>query len=98
MIEVKTEIKKYLKYCSLEKKLSKHTLKAYRIDLAQFIAFKPDISISKEDLTKYIQYLHKTYKPKTIKRKIATLKAFVHYLYYKDLRNRCTCHTPFRKT
>ena len=63
MIEVKTEIKKYLKYCSLEKKLSKHTLKAYRIDLAQFIAFKPDISISKEDLTKYIQYLHKTYKP-----------------------------------
>ena len=53
MIEVKTEIKKYLKYCSLEKKLSKHTLKAYRIDLAQFIAFKPDISISKEDLTKY---------------------------------------------
>lgn len=85
MIEVKTEIKKYLKYCSLEKKLSKHTLKAYRIDLAQFIAFKPDISISKEDLTKYIQYLHKTYKPKTIKRKIATLKAFVHYLYYKDI-------------
>ena len=63
MIEVKTEIKKYLKYCSLEKKLSKHTLKAYRIDLAQFIAFKPDISISNEDLTKYIQYLHKTYKP-----------------------------------
>ena len=46
MIEVKTEIKKYLKYCSLEKKLSKHTLKAYRIDLAQFIAFKPDISLS----------------------------------------------------
>ena len=48
MIEVKTEIKKYLKYCSLEKKLSKHTLKAYRIDLAQFIAFTPDISISKQ--------------------------------------------------
>ena len=76
MIEVKTEIKKYLKILLfLEKKLSKHTLKAYRIDLAQFIAFKPDISISKEDLTKYIQYLHKTYKPKTIKRKIATLKS-----------------------
>lgn len=85
MIEVKTEIKKYLKYCSLEKKLSKHTLKAYRIDLAQFIVFKPDISISKEDLTKYIQYLHKTYKPKTIKRKIATLKAFTHYLYYEEI-------------
>lgn len=85
MIEVKTEIKKYLEYCSLEKKLSKHTIKAYRIDLFQFIAFKENISISKEDLTKYIQYLHKTYKPKTIKRKIAALKAFVHHLYYEEI-------------
>lgn len=85
MIDVKTEIKKYLKYCSLEKKLSNHTLKAYRIDLFQFIAFKENISISKEDLSKYIQYLHKTYKPKTIKRKIATLKAFVHHLFYEEI-------------
>lgn len=85
MIEVKAEIMKYLKYCSLEKKLSKHTLKAYKIDLAQFIAFKGIVEISKDNLTEYIQYLHKTYKPKTIKRKIATLKAFVHYLYYQDI-------------
>ena len=85
MIEVKTEIKKYLKHCSLEKNLSEHTLKAYRIDLSQFIAFKSGIGISKEDLTEYIHHLHKVYKPKTIKRKIATLKAFVHHLYYEEI-------------
>lgn len=85
MIEVKTEIEKYLKHCSLEKKLSKHTLKAYKIDLSQMTAFKDDIGISKDDLTEYIKHLHKTYKPKTIKRKIASLKAFVHYLYCEEI-------------
>ena len=85
MIEVKAEIMKYLKYCLLEKNLSRHTLKAYKIDLAQFAAYKDTADISKDNLTEYIKYLHKTYKPKTIKRKIATLKAFVHYLYYQDI-------------
>lgn len=85
MIELKTEIKDYLKYCSAQKNLSTHTLKAYRIDLAQFLSFKENISISKQDLTEYIQHLHQNFKPKTIRRKIASLKAFVHYLYYQDM-------------
>lgn len=85
MVEIKTEIKKYLKHCSLDKNLSRHTLKAYQIDLSQFVAFKTSCNISKDNLTEYIQYLHKTYKPKTIKRKIATLKAFTHYLYYEEI-------------
>lgn len=85
MIETKNEVKKYLKYCSEQKKLSRHTLKAYRIDLMQFIASKEGISISKDDLTDYIKHLHQTYQPKTVKRKIATLKAFIHYLYYQDI-------------
>ena len=29
--------------------------------------------------------LHQAYKPKTVKRKIASLKAFFHYLEYRDL-------------
>ena len=85
MLEVKTEIKKYLKHCSLDRNLSRHTLKAYQIDLSQFVAFKASCNFSKDNLIDYIQYLHKTYKPKTIKRKIATLKAFVHYLYYEEI-------------
>lgn len=85
MLETKIEVTKYLKYCLEQKKLSAHTLKAYRIDLTQYIAFKDGISLSKNDLTDYIKHLHQTYQPKTIKRKIATLKAFTHYLYYNDI-------------
>lgn len=84
MMNLKTECKQYLDYCSRQKKLSPHTIKAYSIDLTQFISYKEDMSISKADLTEYIQYLHTTHKPKTIRRKIATLKAFTHYLYYQD--------------
>lgn len=85
MTEIKFEIQQYLRHCLEQKKLSAHTLKAYRIDLAQFIVFKEGISISKNDLTDYIKHLHQSYQPKTVKRKIATLKAFIHYLYYQDI-------------
>lgn len=85
MIKVKTEIKNYLTRCSAQKHLSEHTLKAYRIDLTQFLSFKDNINISKNDLIEYIQYLHTSYKPKTVRRKIASLKAFIHYLYYQDI-------------
>lgn len=84
MMNLQTECKQYLTYCSKQKKLSTHTIKAYSIDLTQFISYKNDMSITKNDLTEYIQYLHTTHKPKTIRRKIATLKAFTHYLYYQD--------------
>ena len=85
MINLRNEIASYITYCENQKKLSQHTIKAYRIDLMQFIAYKSDMSISKNDLIEYIQHLHKTFKPKTIRRKIASLKAFIHYLYYQDL-------------
>lgn len=84
MKNLKTEITHYLEYCSLQKSLSNHTIKAYRIDLNQFISFKQKMSISKIDLNDYIGYLHKKFKPKTIRRKIASLKAFIRYLYYQD--------------
>ena len=36
-------------------------------------------------MDQYITNLHKQYKPKTVKRKIASLKAFFHYLEYKEI-------------
>lgn len=44
-------------------------------------------------LEDYIAYLHRTYKPKTVKRKIASLKALFHYLEYKEIIER----NPFSK-
>lgn len=44
-------------------------------------------------LEDYIAHLHQTYKPKSVKRKIASLKALFHYLEYKEIIER----NPFAK-
>lgn len=40
--------------------------------------------ITPDILESYISTLHITYKPKTVKRKIASIKAFFHYLEYNE--------------
>lgn len=88
MDTVKMNINKYLEYCKSQKRLDAKTIKAYRIDLRQFYDFL-DISeiaeITVESLESFIAFLHQSYKPKTAKRKIASVKAFFHYLEYKDI-------------
>ena len=86
MYDLKTHIKNYLKYCTTQKCLDEKTLKAYQIDLRQFSQqhMKTITDINSDMLEKYIAILNKTYKPKTVKRKIASLKAFFSYLEYKD--------------
>lgn len=77
----------YLLFCKNQKCLDEKTLKAYRIDLTQFLELIRTNSLSAIDTTlleNYICQLHQTYKPKTAKRKIASAKAFFHYLEYKD--------------
>ena len=39
----------------------------------------------KKSIEKYIESLHTTYKPKSVKRKIASLKAFFHYTELEEL-------------
>lgn len=81
-------INEYLAHGQYQKRLDYKTLNAYKTDLKQFLQQIPSTHI--KDVTpvileKYISYLHQTYKPKTAKRKIASLKAFFHYLTYKEL-------------
>lgn len=80
-------IANYLNYCEYRKRLNFKTLKAYRIDLSQYYAFCHDISdpFSKNSVDSYITELLKHYKPKSAKRKIASLKAFFHYLEYIEV-------------
>lgn len=85
---LQTTINTYLDFCQYQKRLDAKTLKAYRIDLKQFSTQIPTSSlalITPDILESFISSLHKSYKPKTVKRKIASLKAFFHYLEYKDL-------------
>ncbi len=96
MNDIQTSITTYLEYCQFQKRLDKKTLKAYKIDLKQFnskITTDSIKEINADKLEAFIASLHQEYKPKTAKRKIASLKAFFHYLEYKDAIDR----NPFNK-
>ncbi|MEY8484171.1 tyrosine-type recombinase/integrase [Lachnospiraceae bacterium 48-21] len=87
MNRLETLIANYMENCESIKKLDKKTLKAYRIDLAQFQTFMlayPDFE-NKAAINDYISSLHNHYKPRTVKRKIAALKAFFHHLVYEEI-------------
>ena len=77
----------YLTRCRYQRELSDKTLKAYQIDLTQFINLtnQIDIPISKDVLLDYITQIHRMYQPATTKRKIASVKAFFHYLEFEDI-------------
>lgn len=98
MNDIQEHIEKYLQFCRYQKRLDEKTLKAYRIDLRQFTEQITYVSFDVSEITpvlleNYISYLHRTYKPKTVKRKIASIKALFHYLEYKEIIER----NPFSK-
>ncbi len=96
MYTLQTHIKNYLEYCNTQKCLDVKTLKAYRIDLQQFseqLTISDTTEITSSELENYIAELHQRYKPKTAKRKIASVKALFHYLEYKEIIDR----NPFNK-
>lgn len=83
-----SHLSNYLAYCTAQKKLDSKTIKAYMIDLNQFLCFIEDTEIEELSipiLESYISSLHAHYKSKTVKRKIASTKAFFHYLEYKEI-------------
>lgn len=85
---LKTQIDQYLDYCRYQKRLDEKTLKAYRIDMAQFPTNTQCIAV--EEITPalledYFAGLHRSYKPKTVKRKIASLKALFHYFEFREI-------------
>ncbi len=97
MNNMKSYIKNYLEYCQMQKCLDEKTLKAYRIDLRQFSEKFSNLTITEitsRTLEQYTAQLHELYKPRTVKRKIASLKALFHYLEYREIID----HNPFNKT
>ena len=89
-------IENYLEYCRIQKRLDSQTLKAYRIDLRQFseqIWIIEASELTVPLLETHIAKLHQQYAPKTVKRKIASLKALFHHLEYKEI----ILHNPFAK-
>lgn len=99
-MELSEAISQFLFHCQYEKNLSPKTLKAYSIDLRQFreflaqhlqIATLPEVG--KTALRAYIKSLFGPLKEKSVKRKVATLKALFHFLERED----AIAVNPFRK-
>jgi integrase/recombinase XerD len=86
MNQLHTQISHYLNYCQCQKMLNEKTIKAYRIDLSQFKTFFEDEPepLVKSCISQYIQALHAKHKPKTVKRKIASIRAFINYLDFDE--------------
>ena len=92
-MNLQEKVKPYLEYCTYRKELDAKTVKAYRIDLTQFFSYVQSTEPEKETIEQYITERHKKYKQKTIKRKIASIKAFYSYLEEEELVEQ----NPFRK-
>ena len=78
-------INNYLSHCKNQKRLNNHTLKAYKIDLNQFYKYFKKQNITKDILLEYISFLHQNFKPKTTKRKLASINAFFTFLEYEEI-------------
>ena len=92
-----TQITNYLTFCKSQKCLDVKTIRAYKIDLTHFASTMPAetslYDIASRQIESYIAHLHSIYKPKTAKRKIASLKAFFHYCEFYEFIER----NPFDK-
>jgi len=99
MSTIQNDFKEFINHCKYEKNLSEKTIKAYSIDIAQLIKFliEKDFSLEIEKITKTeirefleaISFL----KPKSIKRKVATMKAMFNFFEFEDK----ILINPFRK-
>ena len=78
-----------------KKKNPKHLQRTnHRIDLEQYLSFIKKEFVLKARIEEYIAELHKKYKQKTVKRKIASIKAFYRYLEEEE---RLEGSNPFTK-
>lgn len=88
-------LEKYLYACTYQKNLNEKTVKAYRIDLSQFISYYSEqrTQLNRDTINKYIAHLNQCCKPRSVKRKMASLKAFCTWMEEEDYLS----DNPFRK-
>ena len=85
MKSLSESIAEYLETGEYERKLAPDTLKAYRIDLRQFSEFVGDMWPDRNTLSSYIKHLNQNFAPRSVKRKLASVRAFYHDLVLDDI-------------
>lgn len=83
MQQLLSQIMDYLETGKAEKRLSPNTIKAYRIDLQQFWVFTGGVWADQDVLGQYIKYLNQQFAPRSVKRKLASIRAFYHEMKVK---------------
>ena len=77
-------IEQFMRTCREEYRLSYNTLRAYACDLRQYDAWIENRDyISPATIRSYLSYLNGKHSPATVKRKLATLHAFMSFLQEK---------------
>lgn len=86
LVEINREMENYLHVCEAQRELNLKTVKAYRIDITQFLDYLTEnqLLLEKRGINNYLDYLHGKYRQRTVKRKIASIKAFFNYLDYEE--------------
>ena len=80
------DIKKFLKFIKVDKKLSKNTLESYQRDILQYKEYIIEnninyVNVKNEDIINYLEYLHTiNKKSSTISRHLASIRLFYQYL------------------
>lgn len=84
--EIIREMGNYLHVCESQRELDDKTVKAYRIDITQFLDYMTEnqLLLDKGGINNYLDYLHDKYRQRTVKRKIASVKALFNYLDYEE--------------
>lgn len=80
-------IEEYLQYCQVRKELDPKTIRAYRADLEGFRLHIEGLNgdcLDRRSIGSYVDALHREKAPRTVRRKIASLRAFYHYLAFME--------------
>jgi integrase/recombinase XerD len=91
MQTLQNSIEVFLNHCEFERNFSFHTVKAYRLDLAQFSRFAVErchsdgvTQVDRSHIREYARSLHH-YKPRTQRRRLAALKSLFGFLEREGL-------------
>jgi integrase/recombinase XerC len=82
-----THLEDFLRYLKVERQMSPHTLRNYRLDLTQFLEFcaehRQDLSLEQvtyQDLRAFLAMVLKKNRKTTVARKLSSLRTFFKYL------------------